>query len=61
LSAALTQQIYDVIASVAASGVTVVVADQHVERILSLAAVVYRLEHGEVAFAGEPAELGASA
>jgi branched-chain amino acid transport system ATP-binding protein len=57
LSARLTDQIYEVIAGVAASGVTVVVADQHVERILSLAAVVYRLEHGEVAFAGEPAEV----
>jgi branched-chain amino acid transport system ATP-binding protein len=59
LSAALTAQIYDVIASVAEKGVTVLVADQHVERILALAAVVYRLEHGEVAFAGEPAELTA--
>jgi branched-chain amino acid transport system ATP-binding protein len=57
LSAELTGQIYEVIATVAASGVTVVVADQHVERILALAAVIYRLEHGEVAFAGEPAEL----
>jgi branched-chain amino acid transport system ATP-binding protein len=57
LSAALTAQIYDVIASVAAAGVTVVVADQYVERIQAMAAVVYRLEHGEVAFAGEPAEL----
>jgi branched-chain amino acid transport system ATP-binding protein len=60
LSAELTTQIYEVIGSVAASGVTVVVADQHVERILALAAVVYRLEHGEVAFAGEPAELRVS-
>lgn len=57
LSAALTNQIYEVIAGVAAAGVTVVVADQHVERILALASVVYVLEHGEVAFAGEPAEL----
>ena len=57
LSATLITQIYDVIADVASSGVTVVIADQHVERILALAAVVYRLEHGEVAFAGEPAEV----
>ena len=57
LSATLTAQIYDVIAGVAASGVTVVIADQHVERILALASVVYRLEHGEVAFSGEPAEV----
>jgi branched-chain amino acid transport system ATP-binding protein len=61
LSAALTEQIYDVISGVAASGVTVVLADQHVDRILALAAVVYRLEHGEVAFAGEPAELAPAA
>jgi len=57
LSANLTAQIYDVIARVAATGVTVVVADQYVERIQAMAAVVYRLEHGEVAFAGEPSEL----
>jgi branched-chain amino acid transport system ATP-binding protein len=57
LSAELTAQIYDVIGAVAAAGVTVLVADQYVERILGMAAVIYRLEHGEVAFAGEPAEL----
>lgn len=57
LSATLTAQIYDVIASVAAAGVTVVVADQYVERISAMAAVVYRLEHGEVAFAGEASEI----
>jgi branched-chain amino acid transport system ATP-binding protein len=61
LSATLTAQIYDVIASVAATGVTVVVADQYVERIQAMAAVIYRLEHGEVAFAGEPSELATGA
>jgi branched-chain amino acid transport system ATP-binding protein len=60
LSAELTTLIYEVIGNVAASGVTVVVADQHVDRILTLAAVIYQLEHGEVAFAGEPAELRVS-
>ncbi len=34
-----------------------VLADQYEDRVLALAAVVYRLERGEVTFAGESAEL----
>jgi branched-chain amino acid transport system ATP-binding protein len=57
LAPALTDELYRVVAQIAASGVTVVLADQFEDRVLKLAAVVYRLERGEVTFAGEPAEL----
>ena len=57
LAPALTDKIYDVVGRIAASGVTVVLADQYEDRVVALASVVYRLERGEVSFAGEPAEL----
>ncbi len=56
LAPALTDELYEVVGRIAATGVTVVLADQYEDRVLALAAVVYRLERGEVAFAGEPAE-----
>ncbi len=56
LAPALTDELYDVVRRIAATGVTVVLADQYEDRVLALAAVVYRLERGEVTFAGEPAE-----
>jgi branched-chain amino acid transport system ATP-binding protein len=57
LAPALTDELYGVIAAIAGTGVTVVLADQYEDRVLALASIVYRLERGEVAFAGEPAEL----
>jgi branched-chain amino acid transport system ATP-binding protein len=57
LAPALTDELYDVVGRIAATGVTVVLADQYEDRVVALAAVVYRLERGEVSFAGEPAEL----
>ncbi len=60
LAAALTGELYRVIGQIAATGVTVVLADQYEDRVLELAAVVYQLERGEVTFAGEPAELTGS-
>ncbi|HEX4017036.1 MAG TPA: ABC transporter ATP-binding protein [Frankiaceae bacterium] len=57
LAPALTDELYEVVGRIAATGVTVVLADQYEDRVLALAAVVYRLERGEVSFAGEPAEL----
>lgn len=57
LAPGLTDEIYAVVGRIAASGVTVVLADQYEDRVLALASVVYRLERGEVSFAGEPAEL----
>jgi len=61
LAPALTDELYAVVGRIAATGVTVVLADQYEDRVLALAAVVYRLERGEVSFAGEPAELRESA
>jgi branched-chain amino acid transport system ATP-binding protein len=57
LAPALTDELYEVVGRIAATGVTVVLADQYEDRVESLASVVYRLERGEVSFAGEPAEL----
>jgi branched-chain amino acid transport system ATP-binding protein len=57
LAPALTDELYRVVGQIAASGVTVVLADQYEDRVVALASVVYRLERGEVTFAGEPAEL----
>ena len=57
LAPALTDELYRVVGRIAESGVTVVLADQHEDRVVALASVVYRLERGEVSFAGEPAEL----
>ncbi|HEX4432536.1 MAG TPA: ABC transporter ATP-binding protein [Frankiaceae bacterium] len=57
LAPALTDVLYEVVGRIAATGVTVVLADQYEDRVESLASVVYRLERGEVSFAGEPAEL----
>ena len=56
LAPALTDELYEVVRRIAATGVTVVLADQYEDRVLALAAVVYRLDRGEVSFAGEPAE-----
>ena len=57
LAPELTDELYDVIASIAASGTTVVLADQYEDRVVRIASVIYQLELGEVAFAGEASEL----
>lgn len=57
LAPALTDELYRVVGQIAASGVTVVLADQYEDRVLALATVGYRLERGEIAFAGQPVEL----
>ncbi len=46
LAPALTDELYEVVARIAAGGVTVVLADQYEDRVQRLAAVVYRLERG---------------
>jgi branched-chain amino acid transport system ATP-binding protein len=57
LAPPLTDELYRVVAHIAASGVTVVLADQYEDRVLALSSVGYRLERGEIAFAGQPVEL----
>ena len=57
LAPRVTHQLFDVVADLARTGTTVVLVDQHLTEVLKLADVVYVLSRGEVAFAGEPAEL----
>ena len=57
LAPRVTHQLFDVVAELARTGTTVVLADQHLTEVLKLADVVYVLSRGEIAFAGEPAEL----
>ena len=57
LAPRVTRQLFDVVAGLARSGTTVVLVDQHLGQVLRLADVVYVLARGEIAFAGEPAEL----
>jgi branched-chain amino acid transport system ATP-binding protein len=56
LAPALTDELYRVIGRIAARGTAVVLADQYEDRVAALAAVVYRLDRGEVTFAGEQSE-----
>jgi len=57
LAPRITQQLFDVVAQLARDGTTVVLVDQYLAEVLRLADVVYVLARGEIAFAGEPAEL----
>ena len=57
LAPRVTRQLFDVVAELAAAGVTVVLVEQYLSDALRLADLVYVLSRGEVAFAGEPAEL----
>ena len=57
LAPRVTRQLFDVVAALARAGATVVLVEQYLSDALRLADVVYVLARGEVAFAGEPAEL----
>ena len=57
LAPRVTRLLFDVVAGLAESGVTVVMVEQYLSDALRLADLVYVLSRGEVAFAGEPAEL----
>ena len=57
LAPRVTRLLFDVVADLARSGTTVVLVEQYLSDALRLADVVYVLARGEVAFAGEPAEL----
>jgi branched-chain amino acid transport system ATP-binding protein len=57
LAPRVTHQLFEVVAELARTGTTVVLVDQYLTEVLKLADVVYVLGRGEVAFAGEPAEL----
>jgi len=57
LAPRITRQLFDVVAELARSGVTVVMVEQYLADALRLADVAYVLGRGELTFAGEPAEL----
>jgi len=57
LAPRVTRRLFDVVAELARSGTTVLLVDQYLSDALRLADIVYVLARGEVAFAGEPAEL----
>jgi branched-chain amino acid transport system ATP-binding protein len=57
LAPRITRQLFDVVRDLAAEGTTVLMVEQYLAHALQLADVVYVLARGEIAFAGEPAEL----
>jgi branched-chain amino acid transport system ATP-binding protein len=57
LAPRVTRLLFDVVADLARAGTTVVLVEQYLSDALRLADVVYVLARGEIAFAGEPAEL----
>ncbi len=57
LAPRVTRLLFDVVAGLAECGVTVVMVEQYLSDALRLADLVYVLSRGELAFAGEPAEL----
>jgi branched-chain amino acid transport system ATP-binding protein len=57
LAPRVARQLFDVVADLARQGTTVVMVEQHLPDVLRLADIVYQLSRGDVAFAGEPAEL----
>jgi branched-chain amino acid transport system ATP-binding protein len=61
LAPRITRQLFDVITDLARRGTTVLLVEQHLSDALRMADVVYVLRRGALAFAGEPAELGAGA
>jgi branched-chain amino acid transport system ATP-binding protein len=61
LAPRVTRQLFDVVHDLAVAGTTVVLVEQYLSDALRLADVVYVLSRGEVAFAGEPAELAGRA
>jgi branched-chain amino acid transport system ATP-binding protein len=57
LAPAAVRRLYDAVADLVASDRAVVVVEQYAREVLPRADVVYVLRRGDVAFAGEPAEL----
>jgi branched-chain amino acid transport system ATP-binding protein len=60
LAPRITRQLFDVVAGLARSGVTVVLVEQYLADALRLADLAYVLSRGEITFAGEPVELTAA-
>jgi branched-chain amino acid transport system ATP-binding protein len=61
LSPVVVSRLADIIAGLAGSDRTIIMVEQYLHDALRLADIVYVLRRGEVAFAGEPDELAATA
>jgi branched-chain amino acid transport system ATP-binding protein len=61
LAPLVVDEIYGHLSRIAASGVGMLVVEQYVTKALALARLVYVLQHGQLRFAGEAAELANSA
>jgi branched-chain amino acid transport system ATP-binding protein len=59
LAPVVVDEIFAFLARLAASGRSLLLVEQYVDRALAIADYVYLLDRGRVAFAGEPAELAA--
>jgi branched-chain amino acid transport system ATP-binding protein len=57
LAPRVTRRLFDVVSELARGGSTVVLVEQYLSDALRMAEIVYVLARGEIAFAGEPAEL----
>jgi branched-chain amino acid transport system ATP-binding protein len=57
LAPRIVDEIFDFLARLAATGCALLIVEQYVQRALGMADLVYVLRKGEVAFAGEPAEV----
>jgi branched-chain amino acid transport system ATP-binding protein len=61
LAPRVTRRLFDVIADLAAGGITVVLVEQYLADALRMADIVHVLARGDVVFSGEPAELAGRA
>lgn len=57
LAPTVVDEIFTFLAKLAAEGVSLLVVEQYVSKVLALADLVYVLVRGRIVFAGEPAEL----
>jgi branched-chain amino acid transport system ATP-binding protein len=60
LSPKVADELFAWLGTVAATGTTVVLADQYTEEALGLADIAYVLNRGQLSFVGDPAELAAT-
>jgi branched-chain amino acid transport system ATP-binding protein len=57
LAPVVVRQLYEVLATIAAEGMTTVVVEQDVSQVLRVAGQVFCFRKGAVSLAGRPAEL----
>jgi branched-chain amino acid transport system ATP-binding protein len=57
LAPIIVDQIFEFLETMAESGISMLVVEQYVHKVLKLADLAYVLVRGRIVFAGEPAEL----